>query len=105
MKALQFSRDLPRYAAARMTAGLRPGSGARSGPLDLVDTDPPLLPGDDWVELRPRLAGICGSDLATIDGQSSRYFEPIVSFPFVPSSRSPTTSWPGTNGNDTMGSK
>jgi threonine dehydrogenase-like Zn-dependent dehydrogenase len=36
------------------------------------------------VRFRPRLAGICGSDLATIDGQSSRYFEPIVSFPFVP---------------------
>ena len=34
--------------------------------------------------MRPRLAGICGSDLATVDGQSSRYFEPIVSFPFVP---------------------
>jgi threonine dehydrogenase-like Zn-dependent dehydrogenase len=30
------------------------------------------------------LSGICGSDLATIDGHSSRYFEPIVSFPFVP---------------------
>jgi threonine dehydrogenase-like Zn-dependent dehydrogenase len=34
--------------------------------------------------VRPRLAGICGSDLATIDGHASRYFEPIVSFPFVP---------------------
>ena len=34
--------------------------------------------------VRPRLAGICGSDLATIDGHSSRYFEPIVSFPFTP---------------------
>jgi threonine dehydrogenase-like Zn-dependent dehydrogenase len=34
--------------------------------------------------VRPRLSGICGSDLATIDGHSSRYFEPIVSFPFVP---------------------
>jgi threonine dehydrogenase-like Zn-dependent dehydrogenase len=84
MKALQFSRDLPRYAAARLTAGIRPGSGATTGPLALVDTDPPVAPTDDWVELRPRLAGICGSDLATIDGQSSRYFEPIVSFPFTP---------------------
>jgi threonine dehydrogenase-like Zn-dependent dehydrogenase len=36
------------------------------------------------VRVRPRLSGICGSDLATIDGASSRYFEPIVSFPFVP---------------------
>ena len=32
----------------------------------------------------PCLAGICGSDLATVDGRSSRWFEPIVSFPFVP---------------------
>jgi threonine dehydrogenase-like Zn-dependent dehydrogenase len=36
------------------------------------------------VYVKPRLAGICGSDLSTIDGTSSRYFEPIVSFPFVP---------------------
>jgi threonine dehydrogenase-like Zn-dependent dehydrogenase len=34
--------------------------------------------------VRPRLSGICGSDLATVDGRSSRWFEPIVSFPFVP---------------------
>ncbi len=84
MKALRFSRDVPRFAAARLTSGLRPGAGARTGPLSLVDTDPPTPPGDDWIELRPRLAGICGSDLATIDGRASRYFEPIVSFPFVP---------------------
>ena len=42
------------------------------------------LTGPDWHRVRPRLAGICGSDLATIDGRSSRWFEPIVSFPFVP---------------------
>ena len=32
----------------------------------------------------PLLSGICGSDLATVDGKSSRYFDPLVSFPFVP---------------------
>src|SRR6478735_12117043 len=68
-----------------MTAGsLRPGSGAKVGPLRLRDADVPALPGPDWVRIRPRLSGICGSDLGTIDGTSSRYFEPIVSFPFVP---------------------
>ncbi len=61
-----------------------PGRGASVGPLRLADVDPPEPPGDGWVRLRPRLAGICGSDLATIDGRSSRYFEPIVSFPFTP---------------------
>ena len=84
MKALQFDRDLPRYAAARLTSGLRAGSGARTGPIELVDVDPPEIPDGEWVEVRPRLAGICGSDLATIDGRASEYFEPIVSFPFTP---------------------
>jgi threonine dehydrogenase-like Zn-dependent dehydrogenase len=84
MKALVFSRKPARYAAAMVAGSLRPGSGARYGPLSLRDVDPPALPGDGWLRLRPRLSGICGSDLATIDGKSSRYFEPIVSFPFTP---------------------
>lgn len=84
MKALVFSRKPARYAAAMVAGSLRPGRGARVGPLSLHDVDPPELPGPDWLRLRPRLSGICGSDLATIDGQSSRYFEPIVSFPFTP---------------------
>jgi threonine dehydrogenase-like Zn-dependent dehydrogenase len=86
MKALLFSRKPARFAAAAVAGALRPGRGAKVGPLDLRDIDPPELPGDGggWVTVRPRLSGICGSDLATIDGRSSRYFEPIVSFPFVP---------------------
>ena len=84
MKALVFERSVPRFAAARVASSLAPGGGARVGPLRLTDVDPPGLPGPGWQRVRPRLAGICGSDLATVDGQSSRYFEPIVSFPFVP---------------------
>lgn len=84
MKALRFERSLPRYAAARVAATMLPGAGGRVGPLKLADIDEPDLPGPGWQRIRPRLAGICGSDLSTIDGRSSRYFEPIVSFPFVP---------------------
>ena len=84
MKALQFSRKPARFAAATVAGRLTPGGGARVGPLSLKDVDPPPPPSADWVRVRPRLAGICGSDLATIDGRSSRYFDPIVSFPFTP---------------------
>jgi len=84
MRALRYERDVVRFGAARVAGALRPGTGARFGPLALADIERPDLPGPDWVRIRPRLAGICGSDLATVDGKSSRWFEPIVSFPFIP---------------------
>ena len=84
MKALVVERSLPRFAAALAASSLTPGGGARVGPLRLADVAEPTLPAPGWHRVRPRLAGICGSDLATVDGRSSRYFEPLVSFPFVP---------------------
>jgi threonine dehydrogenase-like Zn-dependent dehydrogenase len=83
MKALLFERKVAKFAAAAIAGRVVSGRGAKHGPLSLKDVEPPTMPADGWVRLRPRLAGICGSDLATIDGQSSRYFEPIVSFPFT----------------------
>ncbi len=84
MRALRVERSVARFAAARVASELHSPSAARWGPLRLVDTEAPELPGGDWVRVRPLLAGICGSDLATLDGRSSRWFEDIVSFPFVP---------------------
>lgn len=84
MKALEFDRKEARYVAAAVTSRLRPGSGARTGPLSLVEGSTKDLPGPGWERITTRLAGICGSDLATVDGRSARYFEPWVSFPFVP---------------------
>lgn len=84
MKALRFERSIPRFVAARVAGTWAPGRGSTVGPLRLSDIDSPVAPNGSWQRVRPRLAGICGSDLATIDGASSRWFEPIVSFPFVP---------------------
>ncbi len=84
MKALVVERNVPRFAAARLASVLGSGRGAGIGPLQLLDADAPDRPGDDWFPLRPLLSGICGSDLATLDGRTSRYFEDMVSFPFVP---------------------
>ena len=84
MKTLVVERSLPRFAAARLASSFGSGRGAGFGPLRLVEHEAPELPGPDWHRVRPLLSGICGSDLATVDGRSSRYFEELVSFPFVP---------------------
>lgn len=85
MKALVFERQLVRFAASRVASNLRgSGRGVSVGPLELLDVEQPALLAEGFVRVVPRLSGICGSDLATLDGRSSRYFEHIVSFPFVP---------------------
>jgi threonine dehydrogenase-like Zn-dependent dehydrogenase len=84
MKAVRYHRSPVRFAASRVASSLRAGTGAAYGPLKLDDTKDLALPGEGWVRIRPQLSGICGSDLATVEGRSSRWFEPIVSFPFVP---------------------
>ncbi|HWB67751.1 MAG TPA: alcohol dehydrogenase catalytic domain-containing protein [Mycobacteriales bacterium] len=83
--ALEIYRSLPRYVAARAVGPRLPGMLAGPlAPLRLVHRDGPRMPADGWVRVRPRLAGICGSDLATLSGQTSLYFTPLVSMPFVP---------------------
>lgn len=84
MKALVFERRELRYAASVVLERTVPGTGLAIGPLQLRDVDPPRPPGPDWSEVAVRIAGICGSDLATVSGTTSRYFEPLVSFPFIP---------------------
>lgn len=49
----------------------------------LADIESPQLPSPDWVKIRTRLSGICGSDLATITAKGSPYFSPFTSCPFV----------------------
>ena len=84
MKALVFDRSEVRYAAAMAASRVAPGKVAQVGPLRLAEIDPPAVPGEGWHRVYPLLSGICGSDLATLSGRTSRYFEPLVSFPFVP---------------------
>ena len=84
MKALQIDRKLARLGMARMLSVVSPSAAARVGPLELVHLDPPELPADGWHRVHTHLAGICGSDLATVEGHASPYFDDWVSFPFVP---------------------
>lgn len=52
-------------------------------PLQLEDVPEPALPTPGWVRVKPRLSGICGSDLSTLSAGSSPYFSPLTSPPFV----------------------
>jgi threonine dehydrogenase-like Zn-dependent dehydrogenase len=85
--ALEYFRSAPRFVGARTFGAKAPGLIA--GPFaplrlaSLKDPQPPAgRPG--WTRVKPLLAGICGSDLATLAGRSSFYFSPLVSTPFVP---------------------
>ncbi|MDQ3468338.1 MAG: alcohol dehydrogenase catalytic domain-containing protein, partial [Actinomycetota bacterium] len=84
MRALQVRRNVGRLGLARVASALAPSVAVRVGPLEYSSIDPPELPGPGWQRVRPRLAGICGSDLSMIEGHASTYFDDWVSFPFVP---------------------
>ena len=84
MSRLVFSRKPARFAMARLAGAIMPGAGASVGPLALEPDEQLPLPTPDWVRLRTRMAGICGSDLSLIDGTASAYFDPLVSYPFTP---------------------
>jgi threonine dehydrogenase-like Zn-dependent dehydrogenase len=84
MKALQVSRSVARLGLARMASAISPSAAAKVGPLKMVAVDPPEPLGPGWQTVRTRLSGICGSDLSTIEGHASTYFDDLVSFPFTP---------------------
>ncbi|MFA9432310.1 zinc-binding dehydrogenase [Egicoccus sp. AB-alg2] len=83
--ALQVHRSLPRYFASRALSSRLPGV-VSSGlaPLRLVSTSAPSLHGEGWARVRPRLSGICGSDLSMLAGTTSPYFSALVTFPITP---------------------
>ena len=84
MKAIQYNKSIPRYLAMRYL-GKRWRS-LYTSPFSctrLVDIPEPQLPTPEWVKVKTRLSGICGSDLATITAKGSPYFSPFTSTPFV----------------------
>lgn len=84
VQALQFRRSIPRYALLKFLGRHSPRLyTGRLGLITLRDVDPPKLPGPQWVRITPKLAGICGSDLATLTAKGSPYLAPVTSMPFV----------------------
>ncbi len=84
MQAIQYTKNIPRYLALRyLGKRWRSLYTSQFSCIDLVDIPEPQLPTQQWVKIRTRLSGICGSDLATITAKGSPYFSPFTSTPFV----------------------
>lgn len=86
MKALQFDVNVPRFVAAKALGALFGRRVFYRGPLRtirLADIPRPKLPGPDWVKLRTRLCGFCGSDINLICLHDSPTASPFTSFPCV----------------------
>lgn len=84
MKAVVFDGAIARYvltrAAGAVSAGLLTGRGRCTRLEDIAE---PVRPGEDWVRVRTRLGGICGSDLNLVGLGVSPSTSPLSSFPFV----------------------
>ncbi len=84
MKALQFSSSIPRYATSKVVSRVRDDVfWGRFACLQMREVDPPALPNDEWLRVRTRYGGICGSDLGTITLHASTSTSVYTSFPFT----------------------
>lgn len=84
MKAISFAAPIPTYLATQVAGRVSdswlvgPHACTRYGEVATPD-----LPNQNWVRIRTRLGGICGSDLALVGLESSPSTSPFSSFPFV----------------------
>ena len=84
MKAITFDVSIPRYLLGKSLGAITSAAtyGMLSG-LRLRDVPEPILPGPKWVRVEVVAAGICGTDLSTLNFSGSPILEPFASFPAV----------------------
>jgi threonine dehydrogenase-like Zn-dependent dehydrogenase len=85
MKALVFNLSIPRVLGLKLIGPLKPELYYRS-PLSLVglaDVPEPVLPSADWVKIKTRMCGFCGSDLNLMFLKDSLMASPFTSFPAI----------------------
>ncbi|MDR7402119.1 MAG: alcohol dehydrogenase catalytic domain-containing protein [Armatimonadota bacterium] len=84
MRALVFHPTIARFVLTRALCAIRRSAAwGPWAPLRYREVPEPRLPGEEWVRVRVRLGGICGSDLHTIHLDSSPALSAVTSFPFV----------------------
>jgi L-iditol 2-dehydrogenase len=86
MRSLRYQFSIPNYlrvrAADRLPLPLL-ASGKIPG-LSEIAVDSRSLPGPEWIRLKPRLCGICGSDISMLTNRSGPALSPFISFPLTP---------------------
>lgn len=85
MRAVTFAAPIPRYLATAGAGRVNPA--LYVGPhacTRLAESPSPALPGPEWVRIRTRMGGICGSDLGIVMLTASPSTSPFSSFPFTP---------------------
>lgn len=85
MNALQFDFKIPKYVLTKAIGQWLPSIywHSRLSCLKWGETDEPTLPNDEWVKIKVKYGGICGSDMNLLFLHDSPATSPYVSFPFT----------------------
>jgi len=84
MKAIQFEGTVPRYVYSTVAGAIvRNAYYDRFSNIVLRDVPPPELPTPEWVRVKTKYAGFCGSDKNLILLHDSPSTSPYASFPFT----------------------
>jgi L-iditol 2-dehydrogenase len=86
MKAIQYKFSIPNFLAVRTAdkLPLRMLESGRVPGLAEIKAEPIPLPSPEWLRVKPRLCGICGSDIGMLTNRGSSSMTPFISFPVVP---------------------
>ena len=86
MRALVFENSLPRLVVTKLLSALSPRAFVGPlAPIQLREVAEPSLPAPDWVVLRTKLCGLCGSDYKQVfmNGAFDNPMTAMISFPQV----------------------
>jgi threonine dehydrogenase-like Zn-dependent dehydrogenase len=86
MQALIFRHSVPRQIITKLLSFASPSAFVGpTSPMQLEEIPDPMLPADDWLVIRTRLCGICGSDYKQVflNGSVDNPMTSVISFPQV----------------------
>ncbi len=84
MKAIQFNLTMPRYALGlALSKVYEPILWSGLSCTSAREVPEPKLLGDEWVKIKTRYGGICGTDTSAIWLKTSPYYSPFSSSPFT----------------------